>query len=247
MRRSEYISEELKGHNIDEIRAYEERRSKLTSALARNERLSLMVEAEVGSLNKSLESTLDQEEKELSKDKKNAQLRAKLQRVQDALKTFGDTEYIIKSKIRNQVEKNTKDNFLTLIRKKTAFKDVLIDEKFNVKIIHSYGYNAINDLSAGEYMILGLSFMSALMTISGFHAPVIIDTPLGKIDNEHREYITTELPRFLFGTQLALLVTPTEYDANVRQNLQEYLLEDNYFEIVENESQTTSQVKPHVC
>ena len=96
-------------------------------------------------------------------------------------------------------------------------------------------------------MILGLSFMSALMTISGFHAPVIIDTPLGKIDDEHREYITTELPKFLSGTQLALLVTPTEYDSNVRYNLQEYLLADNFFEIVENESKTISEVKSHVC
>lgn len=96
-------------------------------------------------------------------------------------------------------------------------------------------------------MILGLSFMSALMTISGFHAPVIIDTPLGKIDDEHREYITTELPKFLSGTQLALLVTPTEYDSNVRHNLQEYLLADNFFEIVENESKTISEVKSHVC
>lgn len=95
-------------------------------------------------------------------------------------------------------------------------------------------------------MIFGLSFMSALMTISGFHAPVIIDTPLGKIDDEHREYITTELPKFLSGTQLILLVTPTEYDASVKENLQKYLLKENCFEITENESKTISQVRPYV-
>ncbi len=247
MRRLEYISEELKQHNIDEIRAYEERRSKLAKTLARNESHLVMTKSEITSLNDSLEAKLDQEKKELSKDKKNTQLRVKLQLVQEALKTLSDTEYIIKSKIRKQVEKSTKDNFQTLIRKKTAFKDVVIDDGFNVQVIHSYGYNAINDLSAGEYMIFGLSFMSALMTISGFHAPVIIDTPLGKIDDEHREYITTELPKFLSGTQLVLLVTPTEYDASVKENLQNYLLKENCFEIIENESKTISQVKSHVC
>lgn len=247
MRRLEYISEELKQHNIDEIRAYEERRSKLAKTLARNESHLVMTKSEIISLNNSLEAKLDQEKKELSKDKKNTQLRVKLQLVQEALKTLGDTEYIIKSKIRKQVEKSTKGNFQILIRKKTAFKDVVIDDGFNVQVIHSYGYNAINDLSAGEYMIFGLSFMSALMTISGFHAPVIIDTPLGKIDDEHREYITTELPKFLSGTQLVLLVTPTEYDASVKENLQNYLLKENCFEIIENESKTTSQVKSHVC
>ena len=247
MLRLEHISEEIKGHNIDEIRRYEERRNQLMSAINRNKQQQLMRKAGIGTLNSTLEEKMEQEKIELSKDKKNAQLRIKLQLVQDARTTLANTEYVVKAKIRNQVEKSTKENFLTLIRKKTAFKDVLIDEEFNVKIIHSHGYNAINDLSAGEYMILGLSFMSALMTISGFHAPVIIDTPLGKIDDEHREYITTELPKFLSGTQLTLLVTPTEYDTNVEQNLQEYLLTENFFEIMEDESKTTSQVKSHVC
>lgn len=247
MRRLEHISEEIKAHNIDEIRRYEERRNQLTNAVARKKQLLMVYKSDIETLNATLADKRGQEKKELSKDKKNTQLRIKLQLVQDALTTLAETEYIVKTKIRNQVERSTKENFLTLIRKKTAFTDVLIDEDFNVKIIHSHGYNAINDLSAGEYMILGLSFMSALMTISGFHAPVIIDTPLGKIDDEHREYITTELPKFLSGTQLALLVTPTEYDSNVRHNLQEYLLADNFFEIVENESKTISEVKSHVC
>ena len=245
MRRLEYISEEMKVHNIDEIRRYEERRRQLTSALSRKDQLLMMYRREIEVLNTALTGKLEQEKKELSKDKKNTQLRTKLQLVEDALATLADTEYIVKAKIRSQVEKSTKENFLTLIRKKTAFTDVQIDENFNVKIIHSHGYNAINDLSAGEYMILGLSFMSALMTISGFHAPVIIDTPLGKIDDEHREYITTELPKFLSGTQLALLVTPTEYDNNVRHNLQEHLLPDNFFEIAENETKTISEVKSY--
>lgn len=143
------------------------------------------------------------------------------------------------------VETRTKENFNKLIRKKTAFKNIIIDDGFNVKVIHANNYNVINDLSAGEYMILGLSFMSALMTISGFHAPVIIDTPLGKIDKEHRDYITTELPKFLEGTQLVLLVTPTEYDDKVKENLNNYLLKDSFFEIFENDSNTVSEVKHH--
>ena len=244
-RRLDYISETLKKHNIEEIRAYEERRKKLTNGINKNENLIKMLEAEITTINKDLDEALSEERKELSKDKKNAQLRAKLQLVQEALKTLAETEYIIKSKIRKQVERTTKENFLKLLRKKAAFKDIVIEDTFDVKVIHSQGYNAINYLSAGEYMILGLSFMSALMTISGFHAPVIIDTPLGKIDDEHREYITTELPKFLQGTQLILLVTPTEYDDTVRKNLQEYLLEENFFKIVENESKTISKVISH--
>jgi len=91
-------------------------------------------------------------------------------------------------------------------------------------------------------MILGLSFMSALMNISGFKAPVIIDTPLGKIDDEHRNRITTELPVFLEGTQLILFVTPTEYDEQVKINLSKHLLRGNYYDISENQTQEESKV-----
>ena len=167
-----------------------------TNAVARKKQPGWCIRVILKLWNATLADKRGQEKKNYRRIKEHP-APIKLQLVQDALTTLAETEYIVKTKIRNQVERSTKENFLTLIRKKTAFTDVLIDEDFNVKIIHSHGYNAINDLSAGEYMILGLSFMSALMTISGFHAPVIIDTPLGKIDDEHREYITTELPKFL--------------------------------------------------
>ena len=91
-------------------------------------------------------------------------------------------------------------------------------------------------------MILGMSFMSALMTISGFKAPVIIDTPLGKIDDEHRKNITSELPVFLEGTQLILFVTPTEYDPKVKSNLSKFILKGNTYNIVENAKNDESQV-----
>ena len=182
-------------------------------------------------------------ETEIQKEKEFLKIKNKLKFVQDTLKILADTEYIIKRKIRNQVETNTKSNFNTLIRKKSAFSDIEISDEYQVKIKHKDGYNAINDLSAGEYMILGLSFMSSLMTISGFQAPVIIDTPLGKIDDEHRDYITKELPKFLQGTQLILLVTPTEYDQSVKHNLDNFLLPSNNYTIVEDAENTQSELR----
>src|SRR5690606_20334910 len=202
----------------------------------------LMHRAELEACDLTLKDLKKEEEKELSKDQKNAALKNKLILVQSALKMLKDTEKIIKTKIRNQVERTINNNFRTLIRKKTAFKNISIDENYIVKVHHKDGYNVINELSAGEYLILGLSFMSSLMTISGFQAPVIIDTPLGKIDDEHRDHITTELPKFLSGTQLILLVTPTEYDANVKTNLNKYLLKENFYQITEDIGQTESKV-----
>lgn len=241
-RRKEQISDEIKEYNLAEIKLFEERREELDRLIVKNEQLLLMHRAELEACDLTLKDLKKEEEKELSKDQKNAALKNKLILVQSALKMLKDTEKIIKTKIRNQVERTINNNFRTLIRKKTAFKNISIDENYIVKVHHKDGYNVINDLSAGEYLILGLSFMSSLMTISGFQAPVIIDTPLGKIDDEHRDHITTELPKFLSGTQLILLVTPTEYDANVKTNLNKYLLKENFYQITEDIGQTESKV-----
>ncbi|WP_424353438.1 AAA family ATPase [Methanosarcina mazei] len=245
-RRLEQISEELKNSNIEEIKLNEEKKEKLYQLIERNKQILKMKGGELDHCKKEVEKEENEEQKELAKNGKNIVLKTKLSLVKESLKTLATVESVVKSKIRNQVEQNTKKNFFTLIRKKQAFEDILIDKEYNVKVLHSHGYNVIDDLSAGEYLILGLSFMSSLMTISGFHAPVIIDTPLGKIDDVHREYITTELPRFLNGTQLILLVTPTEYDPQVKANLNRYLLESNYYEIQENEINTESRVWQNV-
>ena len=132
--------------------------------------------------------------------------------------------------------------FFKLIRKKGAFNSVIINEDYEVKVENMHGYNAIDSLSAGEYMILGIAFMSAMMNISGFKAPVIIDTPLGKIDDEHRDKITNELPKFLEGTQLMLFVTPTEFDSMVQKNLNKFISNGNNYKITENEDNNISKL-----
>lgn len=242
-RRLEQIKESLKkGDDKTTIINYERRREELTRLIAKKELELKGDKGELDTAQQILDELKREHEKELGASEKNAKLKLKLKLVQNTLRTLADAEVAIKNKLREQIQHSTEANFFKLIRKKGAFKNVRISEKYEVVVTHDSGYNVIDHLSAGEYMILGLSFMSALMTISGFKAPVIIDTPLGKIDDEHRDKITTELPIFLEGTQLLLFVTPTEYDQKVRSNLSKYIVQGNYYEILENDKQDESKV-----
>ena len=245
-RRIEQINETLADYDIEKIQRYQARHEELKALIIKNEVELKGLNAGRDELEKTFDQLKIEEENEIKKISKNKELNEKLDLVRDTLRTIANTIDKIKSKIRNTVERDTDDNFKALIRKKTAFEKVTIDENYNVRVTHKDGYNVINNLSAGEYLILGMSFMSALMSISGFKAPVIIDTPLGKIDDEHREYITTELPKFLKGIQMLLLVTPTEFDSNVQKNLEQYLVPSNFYRIIENEDKTESKVVPYV-
>lgn len=245
-RRMEQITNELKqGEDKEKIINYEHRRDELIKNIGWAEKEIKLNEAELKRANDLLDKERSEYQKELGATTRNEQLKKKLQIVKDALKTIAGTEATIKNKLRNQIQNDTEQNFFKLIRKTGAFKKIVIKENYEVVVEHSSGWNAIDHISAGEYMILGLSFMSALMNISGFKAPVIIDTPLGKIDDKHRNKITTELPIFLEGTQLILFVTPTEYDEQVKINLSKHLLKGNFYDISENTTQEESKVVPH--
>jgi len=77
----------------------------------------------------------------------------------------------------------------------------------------------IGTLSAGERQVLALSFMAALNSVSGFDVPIIIDTPLGRISKEPKKSIARNLPKYLKGEQVTLLVTEEEYTPEVRASL----------------------------
>jgi DNA sulfur modification protein DndD len=241
-RRLGQIKANILNFNEDEITQKEVQRDDLFKKISTKEQAIKILEKQNQIYKKSTRDLQEEEKKEIFKDQKNEMLRKKLEIVDNALKVFSKTSDQIKYLVRKHVEETTQQNFFELIRKKDAFREICINEKYEVSVQHVKGFNVVDHLSAGEYMILGLSFMSSLMTISGFKAPVIIDTPLGKIDDEHRNHITSKLPHFVDGTQLILLVTPTEYDEMVKTNLGEYLIPKNFYQIRENAGNTESVV-----
>ena len=75
-----------------------------------------------------------------------------------------------------------------------------------------------DELSAGEKQIYAISILEALAHTSGRHLPIIIDTPLGRLDSVHR----TKLINNYFPTashQVIILSTDTEVDENFYSDL----------------------------
>ena len=127
----------------------------------------------------------------------------------------------IMQEVRQKIQSKTKEQFFSLIWNPEAFKDILIDEEYNISVIHLSGREGIGTLSAGQRQVLALSFMAALKQVSGFDTPVVIDTPLGRISKEPKNNIARKLPNYLEGSQVTMLVTEEEYTSEVRNLLKE--------------------------
>jgi DNA sulfur modification protein DndD len=117
----------------------------------------------------------------------------------------------------------------SMSHKKGLVERIDIDEKCEVKLLSGDGIDLREyDLSAGEKQIFTQALISAISSVSECSFPLIIDTPLGRLDVEHRKGVLKHLAQRQH--QVVLLSTNTEvvgeYLAELEPHIQrKYLLE----------------------
>ncbi|WP_263809150.1 DNA sulfur modification protein DndD [Salinibacter sp.] len=145
------------------------------------------------------------------------------ERVQEALRTqkaLRDYAERLKRKKLDILEETLTSRFNELCRKETILDAVDIDAETFEVVLHrgneTFGREA---LSAGETQLFAIATIWALREVSGVPMPVIIDTPLGRLDDDHRSaMIQTYLPRA--SHQVMLLATDAEVDEDVLEDLE---------------------------
>ena len=138
-------------------------------------------------------------------------------RVGRALKAY--EERLLDLKI-SQLRSAFVDRFNYLVRKEAFVADVEIDpETFAATLINAAGSRIPkSSLSAGEKQIYAIAMLWALARTSGRSLPMIIDTPLARLDGDHR---TALVERYFAKAshQVIVLSTDTEIDTNLREKL----------------------------
>ena len=238
------ISARLDGINVEEISNLEIARRKLdqnrTSLVVDVRLFTEKIKEELG-LIENLQRDLT---KELSKSDKFQQLNDKLKVANETYELLVKVKQRLIDDIRKTIEQKTQEFFLCLIWKKGEFAKIGIDEGYNVSVVNRFGGECLGSLSAGERQVLALSFLAALREVSGFDAPIIIDTPLGRISKEPKENIAALLPNFLKGSQVTMLTTDEEYNKGVRDKLLPHVGKE--YELIFDEQLSKTTVKPYV-
>lgn len=118
--------------------------------------------------------------------------------------------------------------FVTSIEKLSRKEDISMRARidpsnFSVSIEDEKGIELDkNELSAGEKQIYAIAILEALARTSGRKLPIIIDTPLGRLDSVHRSKLVDNY--FPFAShQVIILSTDTEVDESYYRRFSSYI------------------------
>ena len=143
----------------------------------------------------------------------------------------------------SKLENATTDIF-TEMHWKTIYDRVEIDDDYLVTVYQKDGdINTANDLSDGGSLTLALAFTLALNSLSGFELPIVIDTPMGDLDEDIQMNIAGFLPNYSKEKQVTLLVKSKEYTKEFRESVIDYVGNEYKLEFDENKK-GISRVRP---
>lgn len=116
------------------------------------------------------------------------------------------------------------DSFQQILRKKSLIGGLRIEPStFGLTLIGTDGQTLSPErLSAGERQLLAISTIWGLARASGRPLPVVIDTPLGRLDSAHRKLLVERyFPKA--SHQVILLSTDEEIDSGLYKELEPFI------------------------
>ncbi len=120
-----------------------------------------------------------------------------------------------------ELEQQIYECFSFMTQKESMLQQIEINSStLDITLIDYRGGELLkNQLSAGEKQIFAVSILWGLAKCSGYQMPVIVDTPLGRLDSNHR---TNFVKRYLPHASSQVVVLSTDEEIN-----------DKYYKMVE--------------
>ena len=165
---------------------------------------------EINEVKRKLHKMLDKHVDDISDQDRIARKIKYAEKVRQTMRRFKAT--VLDRKIR-LIENLILDSFRQLLRKKDLLTAIKIDpETYNMSLIGRNGEDVPpNRLSAGERQLLAVSTLWGLAQASGRAMPIVIDTPMARLDSEHRTHLVNNyFPNA--SHQVVILSTDEEID-----------------------------------
>jgi DNA sulfur modification protein DndD len=239
------IEQKVKGIDDEEVQRLEREYGTVRRKKEELLQQSGMIGQIIKDIDDRIQSLTSQYQREIKKIEKHGGVKKRILFCEECAEAANEIMTEVMEEIRAEIEAKTKEQFMAIIWKKESYRDVFVDENYEISVLDQTGTEAIGTLSAGERQVLALSFTAALNMVSGFNLPIIIDTPLGRISREPKLNIAMGLPKYMEGKQIVLLVTDEEYSKEVRDALRGYLGKEYRIKFFETEDGNRAEVSTY--
>lgn len=120
--------------------------------------------------------------------------------------------------VRRELEEKANENFRRLLDMdgQKTLKAITVSEDYTLEVLDWMNRPFLANISAGQRQVVSLSFITALAQVAGgssvLEIPLYMDTPFGRLSQEHRDNLLQVIPNIT--PQWVLLATEREFGAD---------------------------------
>lgn len=214
--------------SIEEIKSWIEERENLTKLIKENNKKIGSYSTEIENIDKKIELKTHQIEDATKGEKRCYELKNQLSFVKKAFNVVKEIEDEVTSEVRSKMEKCTFDIFSSLIWKHNTYGRLELNQDYRLRLFHVHGDSCLGSCSAAERELLALAFTLALHQVSHHDSLLFIDTPVGRVSDDNREFFAKALIDVSRSKQLILAFTPSEYSEEISKHFNDNAVGFNY-------------------
>jgi DNA sulfur modification protein DndD len=196
----EELEEKIRGHDVARISALGTKKDGLSRVVSR-------VELGIDRTSKDIAenaSKLDRLSKLMADDPsaKNQRSAREVEVYDELYRTFANSIDKLRDKLRKKVEAEATKAFLELTTEKN-YTGLQINSNYGLSILDRFS-QPLSARSAGAEQIVAFSLIIGLSRVGSRSSPIVMDTPFGRLDPNHRLNILKFIPQM--GEQVVFLV-----------------------------------------
>ncbi|MDV0442321.1 AAA family ATPase [Methanorbis furvi] len=232
------LSFSIKNYSDGKVRKLQEEREDRETAKYNAVRTLGSLDSEIDRLKIEFDKAERNLDRETSKVDKKNRSKQSYEICGEAIRILDKSRENILNDIRNDIQTETNTAFFKMIWKKSTFKEIKIEKDYSVMLYDMNDVPVLGSISKAENELLALAFTMALHKVSGFEAPIIIDTPVARISSEQRAAFGRALADVSKDKQMILLFTPDEYSDNIREVIEPIASQKYTYELSPDEAET---------
>lgn len=206
--RLEEINEEIRGYDTDQIMRQREKKESLSIHKAKLDNDLQDLKHKINKNNQDQDHYAALISKSAGAEGQLSTRRVKLYK--DLQKIFSEGIGVLRDSLRSDVQSFASQAFAELTTEK-SYSGLEINKNYGLSIL-DHANRKVMERSAGAEQIVALALIDGLNRTARTSGPIVMDTPLGRLDPKHRNNVLKYLPKM--AEQVMLLVHEGEIDPN---------------------------------